>query len=217
VSLVRLCSGFAKEFPAVDLRVETQVMSAVATRVLSGAATLGVISPIGLAPGLDRTALASIRMIAVVGADHPFASVRAPIPTKRLADSVQIVLSEGGDAGVADQAVLSTRTWRVGDLHTKHALLIAGNGWGNLPEHMVRDDLRRGKLVPIRPEAWGEDEHTLHLSAIYRSDTIFGPAHRWLVKNLQELCVSETRPVREPRGSSRSAPASAGRTRKRGR
>jgi DNA-binding transcriptional LysR family regulator len=195
-ALAKLCRGFAKAFPAVNLRVETQVMSAVAARVLSGEATLGVIGPMGLAPGLMRTALASIRMSPVVSSDHPFSKLKAPISTKRLADSVQIVLSERSDNGVADQAVLSPRTWRVGDLHTKRALLCAGLGWGNLPEHLARRQLRTRKLIRIRPEAWAEDEHTLHLSAIYRNDTMFGPAHRWLLAQLAEVCVSE---IEEPR------------------
>jgi DNA-binding transcriptional LysR family regulator len=190
--LVKLCAGFASEFPAVDLRVETQVMSAVAARVLAGAATLGVVSPMGLAPGLERRALALIRMVPVVSPDHSLAKAKGPISTKRLADSIQIVLSERNDVGVADQGVLSTRTWRVGDLHTKHALLRAGLGWGNLPHHLVRDEVRQRKLVIIRPEAWAEDEHSLHLSAIYRSDTTFGPAHRWLLAHLEDLCLRET-------------------------
>jgi DNA-binding transcriptional LysR family regulator len=204
-ALAKLCRGFAKAFPAVDLRVETQVMSAVAARVLSGGATLGVIGPMGLAPGLERKTLASIRMIPVVSFDHPFAKLKTPIPTKRLADSVQIVLSERSEDGVADQAVLSPRTWRVGDLHTKKALLCAGLGWGNLPEHLARHQLRTRKLVMIRPEAWAEDEHTLHLSAIYRSDTMFGPAHRWLLAQLEEVCVTEIdeRPKRRPASGAR--------------
>ena len=41
-ALIDLCQGFARTFPAVDLRVDTQTMSAVSARVLSGSATLGV-------------------------------------------------------------------------------------------------------------------------------------------------------------------------------
>jgi len=190
--LAKLCAGFANEFPAVELRVETQVMSAVTARVLAGAATLGVVSPMGLAPGLERRVLALIRMVPVVSQDHPLAKVKGPISTKRLADSIQIVLSERTDAGVADQGVLSTCIWRVSDLHTKHALLRAGLGWGNLPRHLVRDEVKKRKLAVIRPEAWSVDEHSLTLSAIYRSDATFGPAHRWLLTQLEHLCLRET-------------------------
>jgi DNA-binding transcriptional LysR family regulator len=112
--------------------------------------------------------------------------------------------------GVADQAVLSPRTWRVADLHTKHMMLRAGLGWGNLPEHLARDDLRTGKLLWLRPEAWGDTEHTLHLSAVYRSDTTFGPAHRWLLTQLALLCARAVEPpTRDAAPSERRESANA--------
>ncbi len=190
-ALVDLCAGFIEAFPAVDLRVDTQAMSAVAARVIEGSATIGVVSPLGLMAGLERHALASIRMVPVVGPRHALAGEEGPIPTSRLADCVQIVLSERNDVGVPDQAVLSPRTWRVADLHTKHAMLRAGLGWGNLPEHLVSGDLRAGTLVRIQPAAWGENEHELVLSAIYRRDTTLGPARRWILSQLESLCVRD--------------------------
>ena len=96
-ALVDLCTGFAKTFPRVDLRIDTQVMSAVSARVLSGAATLGVVSPRGLSAGLERRALSAIRMIPVVSAGHPLAREPSPIAKKRFADHIQIVLSERYD------------------------------------------------------------------------------------------------------------------------
>ena len=190
-ALIDLSVAFAKAFPAVDLRIDTQVMSAVSARVLDGRATLGVASPLGLVKGLERQALASIRMVPVVSPKHALAARSGRIPSKFFADCVQLVLSERSDDGVADQAVLSPRTWRVADLHTKHMMLRAGLGWGNLPEHVVRDDLRAKRLVAIQPAAWGKDEHTLHLSAVYRSDATFGPAHRWLLEQLEIHCAKE--------------------------
>ncbi len=197
-SLIAMCKGFSSEFPEVALRIDTQVMSAVGERVLSGDATLGVVSPLGLLPGLERRALSALRLISVVSPQHALARHKGRIPSARFVDAVQIVLSERSE-GVADQAVLSPRTFRVADLHTKHLMLRAGLGWGNLPEQLVRDDLRTKKLVSIRPEAWGEDEHVLHLSAVHRSDTTFGPAHRWVLEQLEQLCAAELAPPRRRR------------------
>jgi DNA-binding transcriptional LysR family regulator len=165
----------------------------VSARVLDGSATIGVVSPLGLVSGLERKLLATVQMVPVAGPLHPLAARRGPISTARLADAVQIVLSERNDEGVADQAVLSPRTWRVSDLHTKHALLRANLGWGNLPEHLVRSDVRTKKLVVLRPESWEEDEHRLKLSAIYRPAAAVGPAHRWVLAELEKSCKRELR------------------------
>ena len=190
-ALVDLCRQFRDEFPSVDLRVDTQIMTGVSARVLDGSATIGVAAPMGVAPGLERKVLTPITMVPVIAPTHPLANLRGPISTARLRDSIQLVLSELHGEGHPDQAVLSSRTWRVRDLHTKHALLRAGLGWGNLPEHLVRDDLRSRRLLKIRVEAWGEDEHTLYLSAVYRGDVTFGPAHRWLLAHLEHLCLRD--------------------------
>lgn len=202
-ALLDLCLAFAKQFPAVDLRIDTQVLSAVSERVLSGSATLGVVTPAGIAPGLERQVLAPIRMIPVVSPAHPLAEIRGRVPKEAFAGAIQIVLSERSDEGVADQGVLSPRTWRVADLHTKHRMLLAGLGWGNLPEHLVREDLRAKRLVAIRPELWGDDEHRLFLSAVYRSDSTFGPAHRWMLQQLANFCARDA--SAPPRRKARSA------------
>ena len=211
-ALIDMCTAFALAFPEVALRIDTQVMSAVSARVLSGEATLGVVSPLGLLPGLERHALATIRMLPVVSPAHPLASIKGRVPSERFASAVQIVLSERAearpsasprrserrelnDAGVADQAVLSPRTWRVADLHTKHMMLRAGLGWGNLPEQLAREDLREKRLVIIRPEAWGDDEHLLPLTAVCRSDATMGPAHRWILSKLSLLCARDVGPA----------------------
>ena len=180
-ALVDVCGAFAKEFPTVDLRVDTQVLSAVSASVLAGTATIGVVGPPGLLPGLERKQLASIRMIPVVGPKHPLAAEKKTIPTARLAEFVQIVLSERHESGVPDQAVLSTRTWRVADLHAKHAMLRANLGWGNLPDHLALEDVKKKRLVVIRPQAWTEADQKLPFYAIYRSAAAFGPAHEWLL------------------------------------
>jgi DNA-binding transcriptional LysR family regulator len=194
-ALVGLCTDFAHEFGAVDLRVDTRVMSSVTDRVLDGSATIGVVGPQPVVPGLDRRLLATIMMIPVTGPDHPLAKVRGLIPEASLADAIQIVLSEMSERGVADQAVLSPRTWRVADLATKHALLRASLGWGNLPEHLIRGDLRTGKLVRIRPEAWADEDHALRFAAVTKSGVALGPAHRWVLDRLQTLCSIEAAPA----------------------
>jgi DNA-binding transcriptional LysR family regulator len=183
-ALVDICAAFAKEFPTVDLRVDTQVLSGVSAAVLSGTATIGVVGPPALPPGLERKQLASIRMIPVVGPKHALAAEKKAITTARLSEFVQIVLSERGESGVPDQAVLSPRTWRVADLHTKHAMLRANLGWGNLPDHLALEDIERKRLVAIRPQAWSESETRLPFYAIYRGTT-FGPAHQWLLAALE--------------------------------
>jgi DNA-binding transcriptional LysR family regulator len=124
-ALVELSSSFARLFPLVDLRIDVQTMSDVSARVLEGSATLGVVSPQGLRPELERRPMSSIRMVAVAHPNHALAKSRQPIETTALMAELQIVLAERQD-GVPDQAVLSSRSWRVTDLRTKRELILGG-------------------------------------------------------------------------------------------
>jgi DNA-binding transcriptional LysR family regulator len=187
-ALVEMCRGFAKKFPTVTLRVDVQTLSAVVDQVVQGAATVGVASSVAQSPRLERRALSPIRMVPVVAASHPLAKKRGRIHSAELDEYVQIVLSERTETALPDQGVLSSRTWRVHDLMAKREMLRAGLGWGNLPVHLARGDLDKGRLVRIRPEAWADDEHTIHLALIYRRDTTLGPAHRWMLDQLATLC-----------------------------
>jgi len=194
-ALVDLCREFTEQYPTVELRVITETLSAVPARVLDGTCQLGVAGPAAGNAGLEKIHLSTVHMVPVVAKGHPLAAVRGRVPAERLRDYVQIVLSERGAAGVPDQAVLSPRTFRVVDLGTKHEMLRAGLGFGNLPEHMARTDLKSGRLVRIRPAAWGEAEHVLSLSVVHRPGLAMGPATRWLVTRMAELCARDLGPA----------------------
>jgi DNA-binding transcriptional LysR family regulator len=187
--LVASCAEFAAAMPSVDLRVDTQSLSAVSARVLTGDASIGVVAGPGLVPGVAKTQLMTVAMIPVVAPTHPLATYGGLIPPTLLAAFIQIVLSERNDVGLPDQGVLSPRTWRVADLHAKHAMLRGGLGWGNLPAHMIASDLQAGTLVPIKPEAFTADDGKVTLFAIHRNEATFGPAQRWLVLALTRLCA----------------------------
>ena len=82
--------------------------------------------------------------------------------------------------------MLSPRTWRLADLGAKHALLLEGIGWGNMPRHLVAGDLADGRLLALDiPEGSSFD---YSLSALWRKDRMPGPASAWMLEALMERC-----------------------------
>lgn len=192
-ALVRVCQLFRERFSTVSLRVHTETMGSVAGLVLDGTCLLGVVAPVALAPSLVSRHATTVRMATVVGAAHPLAEKarEGRVPAAAFEPYVQIVLSERAQEGVdatPDQAVLSPQTWRVVDLSAKHAMLRGGLGWGNMPAHMVREDLASGALVRVRPEAWPDVGPSLELAVVHRKSARLGPAARWLLEELTRVC-----------------------------
>lgn len=190
-ALVGFAREFAREHPTVELTLHVEALSAVTALVRDRRASLGVASVDVDVADLDPRHVTDIRLVPVAAPSHPLAIQAGPLGREALSVATQVVLSErspAGQRGSDDRGVLSPRTWRVDDLGTKHALITGGVGWGHLPEHVVRDDLRAGRLVTLRLDAWGDAPPTRSLFLVRRPGAALGPVARWSAARLVDLC-----------------------------
>lgn len=186
-ALTRACRVFAARWPEVQLRLFADTLNGVPDLVRDGTCAFGIASPVAALHGLQARHIAYVHLVTVCAPTHPAAT--AP---EALADAVQIVLSERNVVDeTPDQAVLSTRTWRVHDLPSKRAFLLDGLGWGNLPLWLVHEDLAAGRLVRIRPAAWPPEGVTISIAAVTRPDRVLGPAGAWLLSELARGCTDD--------------------------
>lgn len=185
--LVRTLEQFQREFPTVALRLHTEALGAVAQMVADRRCQLGVAGMAANVPAnIERHAAGFVKMMPVCSPMHALAQEAAPIPTAVLREHLQLVvtdrssLTEGRDFGVT-----GLRDWRLGDLGSKHALLVGGLGWGNMPEHTILRDLAEGRLVRLHTQEGHELEYPLF--AIHRGDDELGPAGKWLRQQFVQL------------------------------
>jgi len=182
--LVKTLDAFARRFPTVALRLQVEALGAVTQAVLDGSAIFGVSGPLEMASDLlTRGPAGSVKLIAVAAPSHPLAGLPGPITQTLARDHIQLVLTDRSSLTRGrDFGVVAVKSWRLADLGAKHALLLAGLGWGNMPKPMVSDDLKRGRLVKLDIETPGDTAYPLH--TVYRSDTPPGPAATWLMEQL---------------------------------
>jgi DNA-binding transcriptional LysR family regulator len=180
-TLVAVLRDFAGRFPTVGLRLRIEALGGVMALVLSGECGLGITGVLGPTDSLTSRPAGRVRLLPVAAPGHALAQRPQPIALPDLREHVQLVLTdrtpltEGRDLGV-----FALRTWRLGDLGAKHALLRAGLGWGSMPEPMVAEDLAAGRLVRLHLQ--DRDATDYPQSLIHRSDTLPGPAARWLAE-----------------------------------
>jgi DNA-binding transcriptional LysR family regulator len=181
--LTTVLRDFAAAYPTVGLRLRMEAIGGVAQLVVDRTCSLGVCGWAGDLPDvLRRRAIGELMLIPVAAPSHPLAALD-PVPSGAVREHTQLVLSdasrltEGRDFGV-----LSLRTWRLGDLGAKHALLVAGLGWGNMPGHLVADDIRAGRLTRLKLAEAGD--YVYPLSLVHRADVQPGPAATWLGERL---------------------------------
>jgi DNA-binding transcriptional LysR family regulator len=75
-----------------------------------------------------------------------------------------------------ETGVLSSRTWRLADIGAKKSMLLAGLGWGNMPLHLVEDELTSGTLKRIAPVGFHPPTARVVMGAAYISEHSLGPA-----------------------------------------
>jgi DNA-binding transcriptional LysR family regulator len=189
-ALVSLAVAMQQAFPALELRLETDTLASVGARVARRECDVGIAGPLATSEALERVAVGSVLLIPVASRSHRLASLRVRLATAAVRAETQIVLSERDASASPDQGVLGQQTWRVGDVSTKRELILGGLGWGNLPEALVREDLKRGDLVRLELEAWTAEEHRLPLALVFPPGIRRRPIVRWLVANVPALCAS---------------------------
>lgn len=188
-ALAKLLRDFQAMYPSVGLRLNVEALGAVAALVLEGRATLAIAGPdIADLPQIERETVGAVELVPVAAPGHPLAGMAriAPGEARR---HLQLVLTDRSPLTEGrDFSVFSQRTWRLADLSAKHALLKEGIGWGSMPRHAVRDDLRNGALVElVLPERPPID---YSLVALWRKDSPPGPAATWVLDQLPGLFAS---------------------------
>lgn len=174
---------FQQAFPTVELHLFVEGLGATAALVLQGKADLAVTGPdVADQPALRLVAMGGVELVPVAAPSHPLARL-AVIPPGTAGHYRQLVLTDRSPLTEGrDFSVLAARTWRLGDLGAKHALLLASAGWGNMPVHMVSEDLASGRLVHLDLPEGRTQRYPLR--AAWRRDCPPGPARDWLLAAL---------------------------------
>jgi DNA-binding transcriptional LysR family regulator len=177
--------AFNEQFPTVPPRLYVASLGAAAHLVTNGTCALGLLpSNMAELTPLKFVPTTTFHLCAVVSPSHPLASIKGTIEPHVLHQHVQLVLTDASTLTTGkDWGVLSSRTWRLADLGAKKSMLLAGLGWGNMPAHLVEDEIKDGRLVVIQPAGF-DSVTALVLGAAYLSEHSLGPAGHWMLNHL---------------------------------
>jgi len=186
---------FTQRFPRTPLRIYVEALGGAYKPVLDGRCSFGVVGSLPIAPdSMTLERLQGVNMLMVAAREHPLALLKGVIPKTELAKHVQLVLTDRSELTAGREfGVMSPLTWRLGDLFAKHAFLLKGLGWGGMPEHAVKQDVREGRLTKLSIEDLPEEAMILPMSAAYLTAKPPGPAGRWLIERLTQ-CESKKNP-----------------------
>lgn len=191
-------ADFRNAFPTVQIRLIVHPFSMATGRnaptLAKGVADLRILYEQLLPDTLLRYPIVNMDLVTVAAPSHPLARLPGILDLQILQDHLQIVLSETEEAVTGeDVQVAALNTWRVTEQSARHSLILAGIGWGSLPEALVEDDLASDRLVRLSVRRDGfQQVRNLRLVVAHRQDEPLGPAGRWLLARLSSIDTSST-------------------------
>lgn len=185
--VIRSLAGLQAQYPDLAVTLFTEGMGAAERRVRDGSATLGLCALLpSMVQELQAVALTQVTLVPVVAPGHPLARESRRITRDILGEHVQLILTDPQQRPGPSFSVVSTRLWRFVDIGRRLEFLLAGFGWGTMPQHLVQPHLNAGSLVRLDIDDPGVLPGSIGLYAIHGRQRPLGLGARWLLAQLQK-------------------------------
>jgi DNA-binding transcriptional LysR family regulator len=175
--IMEILRAVERQYPSVRIELSTERLAGAADALREGRADLAIATMIGMdAARLDVARFRRVRIVPVARGDHALAQCGPRIPARLLRAHAQIVLrdsAQGPDSPSLNVLEGGLR-WSVTDVAAKKEVILAGMGWGGLPEHVVTEALASGELVALQVPEFATD--AMELFVLRRRDRPHGVA-----------------------------------------
>lgn len=204
--IMRILRAAQERYPSVRIELGTERLAGAADALREERADLVVAAKLGIdSAKLEVAHFRTVRILPVARADHPVATAGISIPPALLRAHAQIVLRDSAQG--SDSPSLNVLEgglhWSVTDVAAKKEVILAGMGWGGLPEHVVADALASGELVALKVPEFETD--VMKLLAMRRRDRPHGVVANALWEALKQSGASTVASTPRRRGGGQRA------------
>ncbi len=140
------------QYPATQICLNIEQLGGTIERLFEDEADLIISTNTGVNPDImEAVPYSNVRIIPVAAHDYPLAQSQTMLSAEEVRPYVQIIVvdsSHAGDKQTLD-VISDNRRWMVTDFSTKKEIIMAGMGWGGLPEHLIAEELKAGTLKSL--------------------------------------------------------------------
>ena len=170
--ILKWLKDFGEKHPHTKLNLSFEVLTGTVANVLSKKAMFGITHFIIDGDKLDQVPVCRVKMMPLMA--KSLYEREAVKTDKDLKNIDQLVLSDSNpEANINFGLLDSGKKWRIKDGQLKTHLILAGLGWGHLPEHDVKDKIESGELLVLNFKT--THPKNLEISLIKLKDNKLGP------------------------------------------
>lgn len=181
--ILKLFKQFGERYPHTKLNLGFDILSEAERRVLDREAQIGITHFITDKQSLEIIPITFVKMIPVISRE--LFLEKKVMGQRDLLDIEQVVVSDKNKGKISFGLLESGKKWNVSDSNFKREIIVAGLGWGHLPEHSIEQEIKEGKLVALN----FEDIHPreLEINLIRLKKNVLGPVAKCLWEELESL------------------------------
>jgi DNA-binding transcriptional LysR family regulator len=183
-----------------QVRLMVEYLSGVRERFEREGAELMLVLDHAGDPKLRARALPPIEMLLVAHRDHPLHARNRPHDRRTLSPFVELVVADSGRADdLAPHRLFigSPQVFELSDFQSKREALLRGVGFGWIPRHLARDEIRRKELLPVGFEEGDRYVFVPHLC--HRDEVPLGRGARLFLEHFDVALANDARRKRRRR------------------
>jgi DNA-binding transcriptional LysR family regulator len=160
--ILKVVKNFSDKYAFTKIHLGFGILSEAERKVLDHQAQIGITHFISDSAALEVVPITNVMMMPVLSSElFRERRIRSQADLKELE---QVVVSDnqgvrGGNFGLLEGG----KKWRITDGHFKREIILAGLGWGHLPEHQIRRELDEKKLLVLEFEDIHPKNLQIHL------------------------------------------------------
>ncbi|KTC78189.1 LysR family transcriptional regulator [Legionella brunensis] len=184
-ALKPLFCSWILHYPQTHIHFLTESLGGACERLIEHQADIIISENLISQHAIEVIPLLSERMPAVAAPEfiRQYEQQLASLDT--LNDCMQVILRDSSKENFTFGVIEHCRHWTVSDVIAKKQIIMAGLGWGRLPEHLITEELIDGRLELLTGNHF--DERLITLSAIRLQKPIHGPIVEKLWADLLQL------------------------------
>ena len=157
---------FSSKHPDTRLNITFEILGGAADKLDNGDVQIAISPEVGLDTGkFNYVNYSKLAMVPVASALMVGDKTGEEITSEELKKFPQIILTDSSprSAGRTFGVLGGGRQWRVKEMGVKKDIIIAGLGWGRLPEHMITEEVNQGLLLELKNQQISRESFDVYL------------------------------------------------------
>ncbi|MDB1125075.1 LysR family transcriptional regulator [Vibrio algarum] len=185
--ILDIIKALSDKYPQTRINLSINTLGRVLEELKSGDADIAITPLEGTEPTLKSAYLYDIKMLIVASQEFKLSTFsKCSLEQLRSYNQIVVKNEHHHELDRSDDVLRTGRRWDVNSLFSKKEVILAGLGWGQLPEHLVTEELQEGHLIPLEVEGFSMQKAP-RVHVVRKQQTILGPVAQELWSSIKLL------------------------------